>query len=87
VLQYIVLAAVAYCAYRWLGGWPVAAGVVLVYLLVTSLYRSSRARSQAVNGALIVARPLSDSEKAHLDVMRERDQRMTERQTAKTKGR
>jgi hypothetical protein len=87
VLQYIALAVAAFCAYQWLGGWPVAAGVVLVYFLATSLYRSSRARSQAVNGALIVARPLSDAEKTHLGVMRERDQRMAERQATKTRSR
>jgi hypothetical protein len=49
------------------------------------MYRSSRERSQRVNGALIVGTPLSDAEKAHLGVMRERDQRMSERQAAKNK--
>jgi hypothetical protein len=85
VLQFIALAAAAFCAYRWLGGWPSAAGVVVIYFLVMYMYRSSRERSQRVNGALIVATPLSDAEKAHLGVMRERDQRMSERQAAKNK--
>jgi hypothetical protein len=87
VLQFIVLAAAAYCAYRWLGGWPTAAGVVVIYFLVSYIYRSSRERSQRVNGALIVATPLSDAEKAHMGLMRERDQRMAERQAAKNKFR
>jgi len=85
VLQFIALAAVAYCAYRWLGGWPAAAGVVVIYFLATYMYRTSRERSLRVNAALIVATPLSDAEKAHLGVMRERDQRMSERQAAKNK--
>lgn len=87
MLQFIALAAVAFCAYRWLGGWPTAAGVVVIYFLVMYVYRSSRERSQRVNAALIVGTPLSDAEKAHLGEMRERDQRMSERQSAKNKFR
>jgi hypothetical protein len=87
VLQFIALAAAAYCAYRWLGGWPAAAGIVGIYFLVMYMYRSSRERSQRVNAALIVATPLSDAEKAHLGQMRERDERMADRQAAKNKFR
>ena len=87
MLQFIVVAAAAYCAYRWLGGWPAAAGVVAVYLLVSYLYRSSRERSERVKAALIVAMPMSDAEKAHMGLMRERNQRMAERHAAKNKGR
>jgi len=83
VLQFIILAAAAYCAYRWLGGWPAAAGVVVIFFLGSSLYRSSRERSERVKAALIVATPLSDAEKAHMGLMAERNQRMAERQAAK----
>jgi hypothetical protein len=87
VLQFIAVAAAAYCAYRWLGGWPMAAAVVVAYFLLSYLYRSSRERSERVQAALIVGTPLSPEEKLHLGNMQERNQRLAARQAAKNKNR
>jgi hypothetical protein len=83
LLQWILLLAVAYAAYRWLGGWPEAAGVVALYLVGSYWYRSSRAHSERVKGALIISAPLSDSEKAHMGAIAERNERMAQRPMGK----
>jgi hypothetical protein len=82
VLQWIVVLVVAYFAYRYLG-WPAAAGTVVIYLLGSYLYRSSREASERVKGALIISTPLSAEEKAHMGDMAERNQRMAQRQSGK----
>ncbi len=83
MLQWIVVLVVAYCAYRWAGGWPVAAGVIVLYVIGSYLYRKSREHSERVKAALIVSMPLSDAEKIHMESMQERNQRLAQRQSGK----
>jgi hypothetical protein len=82
LLQWILVLVVAYFAFRW-AGWPAAAGVIVLYLIGSYLYRKSREHSDRVTGALIVSMPLSDSEKIHMESMQERNQRLAQRQSGK----
>jgi hypothetical protein len=81
VLQWVVVLVFAYLAYHYLGGenWLAAGGVILVYLLASTWLRVSRERSNRLQGAEIVGRPLSDSEKVHFGDTAERNERLAER--------
>jgi hypothetical protein len=82
LLQWLLVLVVAYFAFRWLG-WPAAAGVIVLYLIGSYLYRKSREHSERVKGALIVSMPLSAEEKIHMETMRDRNQRLADRQSGK----
>lgn len=85
-MQYILLAVLAYLGYRFYSWWGVLA-VVVAYIVITVVYRMARANADKRAAVQIVGTPLSDAEKAHLSLMKERDQRMAERQASKTKYR
>jgi len=51
------------------------------------MYQKAREHSNRVKGALLVGTPMSESEKLHMSNMRERDERMADRQAAKNKYR
>jgi hypothetical protein len=86
VLQFIALLVAAYLAYRWLG-WPAALAVVVAYFAIGYFYRMWRANVDRQAAVQVLRTPLSDAEKIHMDLMKERDQRMSERQATKNKYR
>ena len=89
MLLFLIFLVAAYFGYRWFGWTGVGgAGVLFVVAyLLQSVFRTSRERSERVKGALLVGTPLSESEKLHMSNMKERDQRMAERQETKNKYR
>ena len=84
MLQYILLILVAYLAYRYFG-WTGAAIVIVAWFVLGYLYRWMQARSSTNAAVQVISNPLSDAEKLHLNVTRERDQRMAEREESKNK--
>ena len=84
MLQYLLLIVLAYLGYRYFS-WPGAAVVVVAWFGLGFLYRTVQARASRDAAVQVISKPLSDSEKQHLSDMRERDQRMAEREAAKSR--
>ena len=82
MLQYILLILIAYVGYRYFG-WTGAAVVVVAWFALGYIYRTMQARASTNKAVQVISNPLSDAEKLHLNVMRERDQRMAEREASK----
>lgn len=86
MLQFIALLIAAGAAYYYLG-WPWALAVVVAYFAIGYFYRMWRANADRQAAVQVLRTPLSDAEKIHMDLMKERDQRMAERQATKNKYR
>jgi len=82
VLQYILLILVAYLGYRYFS-WTGAAVVVVAWFVLGYVYRATQSRASTNAAVQVISNPLSDDEKLHMNVMRERDQRMAERESSK----
>ena len=89
MLLFLIFLVAGYFGYHYFGWTGVggAAALYLVSFLILAMLRTSRERSDRVKGALLVGTPMSDSEKLHMSVMRERDQRMSDRESGKNKYR
>lgn len=84
MVQWIVVLALAYAAYHFLGNnWWAAGGVIVLYLVGSYWYRKSREHSDRIQGAIIVGTKMSDEERAHMGVVAERNQQMAQRQSTR----
>ncbi|MBV8081353.1 MAG: hypothetical protein JOY86_00055 [Candidatus Eremiobacteraeota bacterium] len=76
--------ALAFAAYHFLGNnWWAAGGVIVVYLVASYFYRKSREQHDRVQGAIIVGTKLSEEGRAHMGVVAEHNDRMSQRQAAR----
>jgi len=82
LLQYLALAVLAIFGFHFFS-WPGAALVVVVWFGLSYIYRSRQSQTSTDAAVAVISQPLSDAEKQHLSDVRDRDQRMTERETAK----
>jgi ABC-type proline/glycine betaine transport system permease subunit len=79
VLQLILLLVVAYAVYWFSHSWQMALAVIIGYYALSFAYgawQANRAKHAAVQ---VISTPLSDTEKAHLGLIQERNQRLAER--------
>ena len=87
MVQWILVLALAYVAYHFLGNnWWAAGAVIVLYLVGSYFYRRSREQHDRVQGAIIVGTKLSDEERAHMGVVADQKQRIAERQATRKMG-